>query len=46
LFWLKDANASDPDSPVPPAELAVAIVASLEKGRPKFQPVTSMLSGI
>jgi len=45
LFWLKDANATDPDSLPPPAELAAEIVDSLETALEKFQAVAAKLGG-
>ncbi len=43
LFWLKDANATDPDSLPPPAELAAEIVDSLEMALEKFRSVALKL---
>jgi len=43
LFWLKDANATDPDSLPPPAELAAEIVDSLETALEKFRSVALKL---
>ena len=45
LFWLKDANATDPDSLPPPAELAAEIVDSLETALEKFRSVAAKLGG-
>jgi type I restriction enzyme M protein len=44
LFWLKDANATDPDSLPPPEELAAEIVDSLELALEKFRSVASKLA--
>ena len=45
LFWLKDANATDPDSLPPPAEIAAEIVDSLELAIEKFRLVALKLGG-
>ena len=45
LFWLKDANATDPDSLPPPAELAAEIVDSLELALEKFRSVALKIGG-
>ncbi len=45
LFWLKDANATGPDSLPPPAELAAEIVDSLETALEKFRAVAANLGG-
>ena len=43
LYWLKDANATDPDSLPPPAEIAAEIVDSLELALDKFRLVALKL---
>ncbi|MBX9943666.1 MAG: type I restriction-modification system subunit M [Reyranella sp.] len=44
LFWLKDANADDPDSLPPPDEIAEEIVENLETALAKFRRVAAELA--
>lgn len=44
IFWLKDANATDPDSLPPPSEVAAEIVDSLELALEKFRSVAARLT--
>lgn len=44
LFWLKDANADDPDSLPPPDEIAEEIVENLETALAKFKKVAAELA--
>ena len=44
LFWLKDANAEDPDSLPPPDEIAEEIVENLELALSRFRKVAAELA--
>lgn len=44
IFWLKDANATDPDSLPPPDEVAAEIVDNLETALARFRKVADELA--
>jgi len=43
IFWLRDENATDPDSLPPPDEIAAEIVVSLEEALENFRSVAAKL---